>query len=350
MTTDLAVRGLTRHFPGAAHAAIADLDLTVQTGTCVAIVGPSGCGKSSLLRIIAGLDAADQGIVLLDGESVDHVVPERRGVALAFQQPRLFPHMNVLDNVAFSLEAHGMSRAESRREAESYLDVVGMAALAKRRPATLSGGQEQRVALARALAARPRLLLLDEPFSALDPATRTEMQELLARVRKALQVTVVLVTHDRDEAAAVGDRVGVMLAGRIAQVGTMEDLYSRPADLDVHRFLGGVNEIAGTVAEGLHTSPLGALALAQEYADAGGPRVMVCRPESLALVESHSSRADVNGVVSAVSRRGMRQRVTVEIAGLSLTVEAGPHDRATVGERTGVQIPLGVRHLVSAAL
>jgi putative spermidine/putrescine transport system ATP-binding protein len=348
MTTDLTVSGLSRHFPGAPAPAIADLDLAVEPGTCVAIVGPSGCGKSSLLRIIAGLDTADHGQIALDGQRVDDVVPERRGVALAFQQPRLFPHMSVLDNVAFPLEAHGLSRAASRREASTYLEVVGMQALAKRRPATLSGGQEQRVALARALAARPRLLLLDEPFSALDPATRTEMQALLRRVREAINITVVLVTHDRDEAGAVGDRVGVMLAGRIAQIDALEDLYYRPRSLEIHRFLGGVNEIPGTVTASTHASSLGALAVAEPYAAAQGPHVMVCRPESLSLVDADAA-ADVHGVVSDVSRQGMRQRVAVDASGISLSVDAGPHVDARVGDRVGVGIPLAVRHLVRAS-
>lgn len=349
MTTDLGVHDLTRHFPGNPTPAIAHLDLAVESGSCVALVGPSGCGKSSLLRIIAGLDTADAGSITLDGEPVDTVVPEQRGVALAFQQPRLFPHMSVLDNVAFPLEAHGQSRALSRREASDYLEVVGMESLARRRPATLSGGQEQRVALARALAARPRLLLLDEPFSALDPATRMEMQDLLRRVRRSINITVVLVTHDQDEAAAVGDRVGVMMVGRIAQIGELEDLYCRPDTLDVHRFLGGVNEIPGRVTAGTHVSALGAVEVGEHQANVSGTHVMVCRPESLALVGADAD-ADVTGIVSDVSRQGMRKRVTVDAAGVALAVDVGPHHRATVGDRVGVQIPLAVRHLVSARL
>ena len=195
----------------------------------LAVLGPSGSGKTTLLRVAAGLEQPESGDVLLDGTSVLGVPPERRDLTVMFQKPHLFPHLSVLDNVAFADRLRGRSRSQSRAAAQRYLDLVHLGDLARRRPRQLSGGQEQRVALARALAANRRVMLLDEPFSALDTDLRTSMHQLLGEVRAALDPTIVMVTHDLDE-AGLADRVAVLVEGRIEQFDTIPALYSGPED------------------------------------------------------------------------------------------------------------------------
>lgn len=348
MSATLTISGLTRWYPGAETSTLDAVDLAVPAGGCVALLGPSGSGKSTALRLVAGLDSPDAGTVLIDGRSVAGVPPERRRTVLVFQSPRLFPHLSVLDNVAFPLAVAGSARGQAREDAAQFLDLVGLASFARRRTATLSGGQEQRVALARALAARPDVLLLDEPFSALDPAVRAEMHTLLVELRAAVEPTILLVTHDQNEAAVLADTVAVLLDGRIAQHGRIDQLYARPASLVVHSFLGGRNAVAGQVADGAHHSALGALDLPADAVVADGPATLVVRQEAIGLVPPTDPRADLAGVVSAVSAQGPRAQVEVAVTGVSLTAESGPGERLEPGDRVGVVLPLDQRHAVPA--
>ena len=200
------------------------LDLAVREGEILALLGPSGCGKSTLLKTVAGLLPTQAGQIFLDGEEISRRPPHQRGAVIVFQDLRLFPHMCVLDNIAFPLKMQGVSRPERRARAEEMLEKVQMKDFGRRRVFQLSGGQQQRVALARALAARPRLLLLDEPFSSLDEELRQEMQQLVLGLHRECGMTTILVTHDREEAFRIADRVALLFAGRIDRIGTSNEL------------------------------------------------------------------------------------------------------------------------------
>ena len=214
-----------------------------EAGSYVCLLGPSGCGKSSTLRMIAGHESTSEGRILLDGERIDALAPAKRGTAMMFQNYALFPHLDVRDNVAFSLRMRGVDRATRERRADALLELVHMETYATRRPAQLSGGQQQRVALARALITEPRALLLDEPLSALDPFLRVRMRGELARLQKETGIIFVHVTHGQDEALALADRVVLMNAARIEQSGTPEEVFECPATEFVARFMGGHNVV-----------------------------------------------------------------------------------------------------------
>ncbi|OFE18060.1 hypothetical protein BA895_13065 [Humibacillus sp. DSM 29435] len=241
----LELRRITFTHPGTIEPSLAEVDLAVAYGEMLAVVGPSGSGKTSTLRVTAGLALPERGEVFVGGQNLTSCAPERRGMSRLFQRPLLFAHLNVLDNVGFADRVAGHSRRRSRARAADYLGLVHLSHLAGRRTRTLSGGQEQRVALARALAAEPRVLLLDEPFSSLDAGVRADMHELLGEVRAVLAPTTVIVTHDLDE-AALADRVAVLVAGRVHQVDSVTELFRRPASREVARVLGGFVEVEGT--------------------------------------------------------------------------------------------------------
>jgi thiamine transport system ATP-binding protein len=222
-------------------AALDGASLHVTDGEVVTILGPSGCGKTTLLRVVAGLQTPDGGRVLLDGEDIGGVSPHRRGIGLVFQDHALFPHRDVFGNVAFGLRMRGDSPAQVVRRTSALLELVGLTGFERRSIGSLSGGEQQRIALARALAPEPRVLLLDEPLGSLDRRLRDRLLEDLQALFDQLDVTAVYVTHDRTEAFTLGDRVGVMRAGRIVQVATPDELWAHPLDADTARFLGIAN-------------------------------------------------------------------------------------------------------------
>ncbi len=226
-------------------AALDDVTLEVPEGSLTALLGPSGSGKSTLLRIIAGLETADAGAVTIDGQDVTAARPQDRGIGFVFQHYAAFAHMSVFENVAFGLRIRKRSREEVRSRVEELLALVGLTQWATQRPHQLSGGQRQRMALARALAVDPRVLLLDEPFGALDANVRAELRRWLRRLHDEQGVTTVLVTHDQEEAMEVADRIAVMNQGRIEQVGPPSEVYDRPASDFVMSFIGPVSTIDG---------------------------------------------------------------------------------------------------------
>ncbi len=242
----LDVVGVGKAFKGAV--VMSELDFGVARGELVSLLGPSGCGKTTLLRIIAGLIAADAGDVLLDGRAITTVPAHRRNISVVFQNYALFPHLSVAENVAFGLRARGVARTQVAAPVREALDLVRMADFADRRVSALSGGQQQRVAVARALVVEPRLLLLDEPFSALDRKLRETMQVELKTLLRARGMTAIFVTHDQDEAMAVSDRIAVMNAGRIEQFAAPAELYARPASAFVMEFEGLSTRLSGRVA------------------------------------------------------------------------------------------------------
>ena len=228
--------------------ALDDESLDIPSGTLTALLGPSGSGKSTLLRAIAGLEDLDGGSVVIAGQDVTHLPPQRRGIGFVFQHYAAFKHLTVRDNVAFGLTIRKRPKAETTKRVDDLLEVVGLAGFQHRYPARLSGGQRQRMALARALAVDPQVLLLDEPFGALDAKVRDDLRRWLRRLHDEVHVTTVLVTHDQEEALDVADRIAVLNAGRIEQVGSPDELYEQPANPFVMSFLGSVSRLNGEIA------------------------------------------------------------------------------------------------------
>ncbi len=237
----IGVRHVTKRFGD--FLALDEVSLAVPEGCLMALLGPSGSGKSTLLRVIAGLETPDQGDVAIHGTPATHLPPQRRGVGVVFQHYAAFKHLTVRENVAFGLRIRKRPRPEVRRRVDELLALVQLDGLGDRYPSELSGGQRQRMALARALAVEPRVLLLDEPFGALDAQVRAELRRWLRRLHEEVPLTTVLVTHDQEEAMEVADRVAVMNGGRIEQVGRPRDLYDHPASEFVMRFIGAVNRL-----------------------------------------------------------------------------------------------------------
>ena len=225
--------------------ALEDVSLDVPAGSLTSLLGPSGSGKSTLLRIIAGLEVPDNGTIMIDGDDVSRVIPQKRGIGFVFQHYAAFTHMSVRENVAFGLRIRKRPKAEVRARVDELLELVGLTKWAEQRPTQLSGGQRQRMALARALAVQPKVLLLDEPFGALDATVRGELRQWLRRLHDEQHVTTVLVTHDQEEAMEISDRIAVMSSGAIEQVGEPREIYDRPATQFVMGFVGPVSRIDG---------------------------------------------------------------------------------------------------------
>ena len=293
--------------------ALDGVSLDFPTGQLIALLGPSGCGKTTLLRIIAGLEYADQGRVLFDGHDASNRDVRERQVGFVFQHYALFRHMTVFENVAFGLrvKARGSRPTETdiRRRVLELLDLVQLAWLADRYPAQLSGGQRQRIALARALAVDPRVLLLDEPFGALDAKVRKELRQWLRRLHDELHITSIFVTHDQDEALEVADRIVLMNKGKVEQTGTAQDVYERPATAFAFTFLGAVNRFPGRV-EGLNLR-IGqdAVPLADAGAANGEDVIAFARPHELDIVVDRNAREGLAVKVNRVLLSGATARV-----------------------------------------
>ncbi len=242
---DVQLRGVTKRF--GAVTAVDAVDLDIVHGEFLALLGPSGCGKTTTLRMVAGFEEPSAGEILIGGRSAVGVPPHKRDVNTVFQAYALFPHLDVLDNVAYGLKQRGVAKAQRRAQALEALELVHLAERARSRPAELSGGQQQRVALARALVMRPRVLLLDEPLGALDLKLRKAMQIELKRIQEEVDLTFVVVTHDQEEAMAMADRIAVMHEGRIEQLGTASEIYDHPASPFVASFIGDMNHLEGVL-------------------------------------------------------------------------------------------------------
>jgi putative spermidine/putrescine transport system ATP-binding protein len=287
--------------------ALDGLDLDLAPGELVALLGPSGCGKTTALRVLAGLEDADSGRVLVDGRDITSLPANRRDMGMVFQAYSLFPHLTAQENVEFGLRLRGRQGGERRRRAAEMLDLVGIGEHAGRYPHQLSGGQQQRVALARALAIQPQVLLLDEPLSALDAKVRVQLRDEIRRIQIEVGTTALFVTHDQEEALAVADRVGVMRNGRLEQVGAPSDVYLRPATAFVADFVGLSNRLPGRVADGA-VEVLGArLPLVDASSGSGTAVTALVRPESVDVLAD----PDGAGRVLAASFLGPTSRVTV---------------------------------------
>ena len=306
--------------------ALDGIDLSIAAGEMFVLLGGSGSGKTTLLRALGGFIAPSAGRVVLGGQDITHLPPHRRPVNTTFQSYALFPHMSVADNVGFGLRRQGVGRAEIAARVAALLALVRLSEFAGRRPDALSGGQRQRVALARALAPRPRLLLLDEPMSALDRSLREQTRHELMRVQRETGTTFVLVTHDQDEALAMATRIGLLNQGRLEQVGTPAEIYERPATRYVAGFMGGANILAATVRQAgpdavLEVEGVGPV---QARGPAPAPTALhlALRPEWLHLGGDGPNRAA--GTVTGVTYRGDTADIAVQLEGGAVLMVARP--------------------------
>jgi iron(III) transport system ATP-binding protein len=343
----LEIRALHKSFPvrgGRAVVAVHDFSLRIEPGEFVAFLGPSGCGKTTLLRMLAGLERADAGDILVDGRSIRSLPAHRRHIGMVFQNYALFPHMTVFENVAYALRVRKRPAAQVDADVPAALTTVGLADTAQRLPGQLSGGQQQRVALARALVMQPHLLLFDEPLSNLDAKLRVQVRGELRRLQKRLGTTSIYVTHDQDEAMGLADRIVVMNAGQVEQVGTPEEIYARPASLFVAGFVGQVNALPGRVVArvgddvvvetlGRRTTVPGARCPVDDV-------LVLVRPEALRLTTPAAEGSEA-AVVEEVEYRGDRIEYRVRI-GAARVIAVEPYllrrMRVGVGDRVGWEL------------
>jgi spermidine/putrescine transport system ATP-binding protein/putrescine transport system ATP-binding protein len=342
---DLECRALTKAFDD--FVAVKNVDLAIPSGSFFSILGPSGCGKTTLLRMLAGFEYPTEGAILIDGADMSMVPPNHRPTNMVFQSYAIFPHLNVGQNIAYSLRRDRLSNADRETRVRDMLELIKLPGYAARRAHELSGGQRQRVALARALIRRPKVLLLDEPLGALDKKLREEMQIELRQLQESLGITFVFVTHDQEEALTMSDRVAVMAAGRVLQVAEPYELYEKPVCAEVAGFIGTMNFAEAVVrgregdrviveARGLGT--IGAPANAFLDLTAGAAILVAIRPEKLslsapALKTAEPGRHSVSGTIAAAAYLGDRSHYFVKVEGLErpIAVAAQNVDRSIEG-------------------
>ncbi len=348
---------------GATHA-LNPLSLSLQKGELVTLLGPSGCGKTTLLRIVAGFTAPSTGRVLLGGRDLTPLPPAKRRMGMVFQAYSLFPNLSAEDNVRFGLTVRGVSRAESEKKLKELFALIGLEEARKRYPHQLSGGQQQRIALARALAIEPQVLLLDEPLSALDAQVRLNLRDEIRRVQRETGTTTLFVTHDQEEALAISDRVVVMQQGRVAQLGTPEDIYRRPASPFVAEFVGTANGLdavalgGGMVEVAGWNAPLaveGARPFARGeklrlYLRPEELRLSELRPNELRLSES-GPEGDLSGQVTDRRFLGSITRLSVQVGNSTLVADLQGNEAAAhpVGQQVRVSLSPLAAHVLRAA-
>ena len=321
--------------------ALDGLSLTLAPGELVALLGPSGCGKTTALRLLAGLEQADEGKVVIGGKDVTDLPASRRNIGMVFQAYSLFPHMVAWENVAFGLQMRRVNASERKKRALEMLELVGLGRFANRYANQMSGGQQQRVALARALAIQPQVLLLDEPLSALDAKVRARLRDEIRRVQLEVGITTLFVTHDQEEALAIADRVGVMQSGRLEQLGPPTLVYSRPATPFVADFVGLTNRLSGNVRGG--EVEIRGTRIPLVHPDTpDGPAVALVRPEAVSLVaDGESQDSPLVGTVIAVAFLGAVSRVTVDLG--DTTVLAQMPTSAASEHAAGTKVRLTLR-------
>ena len=358
-TFSVSVEGVAKSFDGVP--AVQDVSLNVRKGEFLTLLGPSGCGKTTLLNLIAGFLEPERGEIFIDGEAVTHVPPYRRSIGMVFQNYALFPHMTVADNVAFGLKMRKIASAEISKRVAEALDMVRMPQMGERTPRQLSGGQQQRVALARALVIDPKVVLLDEPFSAIDKNLRAEMQVELKQIQKRVGITTLFVTHDQSEALSLSDRIAVMSNGRIEQLSEPADLYRSPATSFVASFIGDINRLPCKIESASAAGVLLAFGGMQVRLSAsrangfapGTAAVLFVRPEELALVAASDSAANF-GVATVDTHVYQGTHVDVYVRYDDGRVLRARHSgfeaigRFPAGSRTGVRANLDQAFLFPA--
>jgi spermidine/putrescine transport system ATP-binding protein len=317
------IRNVTRSY--GTFKALDDANLAIREGEFFSLLGPSGCGKTTLLRMIAGFDNPSSGTIAIDGQAMQGIPANSRPTNMVFQSYAIFPHLNVEQNVAYGLKRMRLGAAEEKRRVEEALAMVSLGGLGKRRATELSGGQRQRVALARALVMRPKVLLLDEPLSALDKKLREQMQVELRRLQQAVGITFILVTHDQYEALAMSDRIAVMFGGRIAQVAAPKEIYQRPVNRQVADFLGGMNFINAQIVEDagnaivVDTAAFGRVKTEkpQAFVRNGSAATIGIRPERLRVLwDDAKAKNEVAGTVVERHYFGEITHLIVEVPGM----------------------------------
>jgi len=343
--TSVSLRNLNRTF--GTSKALNGMSLEIAPGELVALLGPSGCGKTTALRIVAGFETADTGEVLIDGKDVSGVPAASRDMGMVFQSYSLFPNMSALDNVGFGLRMRKVGTAARRKRAGELLEMVGLSAQAGQYPHQLSGGQQQRVALARALAIEPRVLLLDEPLSALDAKVRLQLREQIRTLQQRLGTTTLFVTHDQEEALSMADRVGVMRAGKLEQVAAPDELYSRPATAFVAEFVGTMNRLPGDLnSGGTEVTVLGTILPVQPGGPASGAVDALVRPENLTVTTAEGG----NGIVTSRTFLGAITRVAVLLSGdAEVAVDVASTTAAARTPGTAVQVAIPPAPVLVAA-
>jgi multiple sugar transport system ATP-binding protein len=345
---DIVLSELVKEFPGGVRA-VDGLDLTIADGEFFALLGPSGCGKTTLLRAIAGLEPVTGGSITIGGRDVTRLAPGARDVAMVFQDYALFPHMTVRDNIAYPLRIKKVGRSERHAKADETAEGLSLGGLLARRPGQLSGGQQQRAALARAVACHPQAFLFDEPLSNLDARLRLEARTFLKRLQRDLGVTTVFVTHDQAEALAMSDRMAVMDAGRIRQIGTPTEVFQRPASTFVASFIGStpMNLVDAVVDRDTLRLAGGVLPLPQDaraHVRDGEQVVFAARPEYLDL-HAEPAQASLEGVVAIVENMGVGSLVSLEVADRTVQVTVPEGREPEIGSR-GWVVPVPQRALL----
>jgi putative spermidine/putrescine transport system ATP-binding protein len=335
---EVRLENLSRRYSGVT--ALDGLNLTMAPGELVALLGPSGCGKTTALRLVAGLEDADGGRVVIGGQDVTNVPANKREIGMVFQAYSLFPHMTAMQNVEFGMQLHEVGPAERRKRAGDMLELVGLAAHVNKYANQMSGGQQQRVALARALAIEPKVLLLDEPLSALDAKVRARLRDEIRRVQLEVGTTTLFVTHDQEEALAIADRVGVMNAGHIEQLGPPTTIYSRPATPFVAEFVGLTNRLPGVVKGG-EVEVRGTRLPLVKPDSSDGPAIALVRPEAVSVVaDGEQSPGPLIGSVISTVFLGATSRVTVDLGDITVLAQLPTSDAAALKAGTRVRLSL----------
>ncbi len=340
----LELKNVTKSFGKGSANAVNDFNLAAERGEFISFLGPSGCGKTTTLRMIAGFELPTSGAITIDDKDMTHVPPNKRNVGMVFQSYALFPNLTVAGNIGFGMMIAGRPKAERDARAAEMLDLIHLTGFGDRYPSQLSGGQQQRVALARALAGRPTLLLLDEPLSALDAKIRVELRAEIRRIQQQLGITTIYVTHDQEEALSLSDRIVVMSAGNIEQIGTPFEIYNFPQTAFAASFVGHLNLLPVTVADSTHAAFKDRrIELGQPAKFEPGKQVrLASRPEEFRLGKDGSSRNMLDGRVESVTFLGSIVRVRVDLGGAIVSVDLFNERQLTlpvIGEEVTVTFP-----------
>lgn len=325
------------------------INLDIYEGEIVSFLGPSGCGKTTILRAIGGFHDITSGDITIDGQSIVGLPPEKRPTAMVFQSYNLWPHMTIYENLAFGLKLRKIPKAQIDEDIKNILKLVSMSGCEKKYPSQLSGGQQQRVAIARALANEPKVLLLDEPLSALDLKLRKDMQSELKKIQQAIGITFIFVTHDQEEALSMSDTVVVMDKGEIQQIGSPIDIYNEPKNAFVADFIGESNILDGTMIDDYLVEVAG-----QRFKslDSGFGRMapvdVVIRPEDIDIVPTGSAAAHINGEVTSVTFKGVHYEIIVDVDGFKWMIQTT--DSAAVGDRIGLALTPDDIHVMAKSV